>query len=535
MIRSRSLDKGADDVIFGGLGRDVIVGGAGNDMADGNQADDMIFGDAMELTRTPGDWTSGRFQSLCGTLLYSRSDNLTAANLCNGAPVPTENNSGILLVDGVAKPFRDPDGASWWAEYDVTNLFHDFASDAGSKWAATWGNDYLAGGEANDLIFGQLGDDVIQGDGGIATAYKRSIDDHTQAYHVGASRTPLGCTGSPVICDFTGLLVVVPSVEAITDGEDYIEGNAGNDVIFGNLGQDDIVGGSSDFFSLTTADKRPDGLAFPTLAYQPGHDRGADLIFGGAGVRIGINDQTRGVAGTVGAPGGILADGTLPENMDARDADSIVSDNGRIIRIVGTSHNDVNGNANVGSVFVPPTAAGANYVTFNYDTFSGVASGLTITAGLQRLVVRGVTLLDYTVGGPDYLPENFGLGVGADCNGSPTQPTCSTVLDTTSGNWKTTQIGGRDEVHGETGDDTVYGGGDHDVIYGDAGNDDLIGGWGNDWISGGTGADGILGDDGRIFTSRNTACPGAASSAVCTQAARTSLRNPGPPHRRPRH
>ena len=197
MIRSRSLDKGADDVIFGGLGRDVIVGGAGNDMADGNQADDMIFGDAMELTRTPGDWTSGRFESLCGTLLYSRSDNTTAANLCNGAPVPTEDNSGVLLVDGVAKPYRDTDGAPWWAEYDVTNLFHDFASDTGTKWAATWGNDYLAGGEANDLIFGQLGDDVIQGDGGIATAYKRWIDDHTAAYHVGASRTPLGCTGAP--------------------------------------------------------------------------------------------------------------------------------------------------------------------------------------------------------------------------------------------------------------------------------------------------------------------------------------------------
>jgi len=511
MIRSRSLDKGADDVIFGGLGRDVIVGGAGNDMADGNQADDMIFGDAMELTRTPGDWTNGRFQSLCGTLLYSRSDNTTAANLCNGAPVPTENDSGVLLVDGIAKPYRDTDGAPWWAEYDVTNLFHDFASDAGTKWAATWGNDYLAGGEANDLIFGQLGDDVIQGDGGIATAYKRSIDDHTQAYHVGASRTPLGCVGAPgaVVCDYTGVLVVVPSFEAATDGQDYIEGNAGNDVIFGNLGQDDIVGGSSDFFSLVTPNQRPDGLPFPTLAYQPGHDRGPDIIFGGAGTQIGQNNQTSGVESVPGTPGGILADGTSAANMDARDADTIVSDNGRIIRIVGTNHNDVNGNANVGSVFVPPSP-GANYVTFNYDTYGGAA------AGDQRLVVHGVSLLDYTVGGPDYMPENFGLPVGSDCNGSPTQPTCSAILDTATGTWKYLQIGGRDEVHGETGNDTVYTGADSDTIFGDAQNDDLIGGWGNDWISGGTGDDGILGDDGRIFTSRNTGCS-AASSAVCTE------------------
>ncbi len=159
-------------------------------------------------------------------------------------------------------------------------------------------------------------------------------------------------------------------------------------------------------------------------------------------------------------------------------------------------------------------------MTFVYDTYGGAA------AGAQRLVVRGVHLLDYTVGGPDYLPQNFGLGAGADCNGSPTQPTCSLVLDTASGAWRNTafpngggaQTGGRDEVHGETGDDTVYGGADHDIVFGDAQNDDIIGGWGNDWISGGTGSDGILGDDGRIFTSRNTGCS-VASTTVCAEAA----------------
>ena len=35
-----------------------------------------------------------------------------------------------------------------------------------------------------------------------------------------------------------------------------------------------------------------------------------------------------------------------------------------------------------------------------------------------------------------------------------------------------------------------------------------VGGYGEDWISGGTGNDGILGDDGRIFTSRNSATYG---------------------------
>ena len=107
---------------------------------------------------------------------------------------------------------------------------------------------------------------MIQGDGGIEGAFAAIA-------HAGASRTPDGATGT--VSDLVGDLDVVPSFEAATDGEDYIEGNGGNDVIFGGLGQDDIVGGSSNFFSLITANLRPDG---------------DDLIFGGAGTQIDRND-----------------------------------------------------------------------------------------------------------------------------------------------------------------------------------------------------------------------------------------------------
>ncbi len=89
--------------------------------------------------------------------MYSRSDFPT---MCGGSW--NQDNSGQLLVDGTPRPYRDPDGAPWWAEYDVANLYHDFDADLGTKWAATFGNDYLAGGEGNDLVFGELGDDVIQ-------------------------------------------------------------------------------------------------------------------------------------------------------------------------------------------------------------------------------------------------------------------------------------------------------------------------------------------------------------------------------------
>jgi Ca2+-binding RTX toxin-like protein len=103
--------------------------------------------------------------------------------------------------------------------------------------------------------------------------------------------------------------------------------------------------------------------------------------------------------------------------------------------------------------------------------------------------VRGVALLDYTPGGPDFLPDLFPAG------GAP-------LVD----------IGAGDEIHGESGDDFAYGMVGRDVLFGDSEDDDLIGGWGADWFSGGTGGDGVLGDDGRIFTARyiaqGTGAPG---------------------------
>ena len=493
-IESRNFQSGGDDVIFGGIGRDTIVAGAGNDMADGDEADDMIFGDNAFLVRrvvevlvngipqtnvtTLQDTTSAHFQALCGALLYSRTDR---SNDCGG--VVGTDSSGVLLVNGVAMKYRDPDSgfagdldlAPWWAEYlvafdpDYTDAdeLHAFDVQAGAKGANSFGNDYLAGGAQHDVLFGQMGDDVVQGDGGIETAF-------AGISHVGASRTPDGCSGiagTSLVCDVVGDLDVVASLELATDGEDYIEGNGGRDVLFGGLGQDDIVGGSSSFFGLTTANDALAGAATGGADLRPDGD---DLIFGGAGNRNARNDDS-----DLG-----------PADIDhTGDADVIAGDNANIVRIVGT-----------GGVDLLAAATPKKYVTFVYDTY-----------GTAKLVVRGVTLLDYTAGGPDFNPAAFGLvGGTGPCSGANASGVCSTPISTCAGTAsKYTDVGGRDEVHGEAGDDTAYGGCGNDTLFGDAQDDDLIGGWGNDWISGGTGQDGILGDDGRVFTSRNTGCTGA--------------------------
>ncbi len=325
------------------------------------------------------------------------------------------------------------------------------------------------------MIFGQLGNDVIQGDGSIADALAGIA-------HVGASRTPDGCSDShdtdtaDGTCDTVGDLDVVASTfeNPDTDGQDYIEGGGGNDIVFGGLGQDDIIGGSSDFFSLATANERPDG---------------ADLLFGGSGQHIGRNDN-----------GGVTLGAAVPDNRRTSDADVIVGDNGRIIRIVGTNGVDVCGDDGC-------ELGDTRYVEFVYDD----------SYGSEQLVVRGVHLLDYTAGGPDFRPDRFGQDATGPCHDAApgTVEDCSVVYpianpsgrnSETSPGW--TEVFGNDEVHGGLGDDVIYLGGGSDVAYGDADDDDIIGGWGNDWISGGVGQDAILGDDGRIFTSRNNATVG---------------------------
>jgi hypothetical protein len=77
-------------------------------------------------------------------------------------------------------------------------------------------------------------------------------------------------------------------------------------------------------------------------------------------------------------------------------------------------------------------------------------------------------------------------------------------------------------IHGESGDDFIYGMVGSDVLFGEGQDDDIIGGWGNDWISGGTGDDGVLGDDGRIYTSRNNSTVGESLYGILPLADRDS-------------
>ncbi|MGH2998422.1 MAG: beta strand repeat-containing protein, partial [Gaiellaceae bacterium] len=271
---------GGNDTIHAGAGADVIAGGTGNDMIDGGAGNDLIFGDNVNLDRTSslGTFTSPLFRQLTGSAIY-------------------DPNTGLANV--AAAPQLDPQGPSWWSDFQITLL------DLGSTAApGTYGDDYIAGGAGNDIIFGENGNDVIQGDG--------SIDIHATSTlpcgntdSVGANNTPFAdLVGA---CrDSSNYLRVNPSADNLaTDGNDYIEGGAGSDTIFGNQGQDDILGGSSNLFGQNSEIQRPDS---------------SNMLFGGSGTEISYDNA-----------------GDTSANGNSNDSDAIVANNGLIYDLVSSS------------------------------------------------------------------------------------------------------------------------------------------------------------------------------------------------------
>jgi len=428
---SRDLNLGGDDILEGQANDDVLIGGAGGDYIDGDTDDDLIFGDAVQLFRRDtvvgslGDITDPRFQALLGQVIYSRTDVSAAAQ--GIATLPLANQAGQVLVDRASRSERNQDGSTpaAWNEYVIVELYHSQSIENGevAGLETSFGNDYLAGGAQNDTIFGQLGDDTIQGDGAIEGA----VGADQGMNRVAAAKAGLDPVYARRVAD--GVIVLAPgaieerrlldynpSFEAASDGDDYIEGNGGADVIFGNLGQDDIVGDNSSLFSLDTRDER-----LP---------HGSDIIFGGAGERIDRNAEVTDAN----------RDTIVLSQRHARDADAIAGDNANIYRLVGMNRTDSGG-----------------FLAYGYDQ-----SAAGEERGSLRIIPRAVELIgdDYTPGGPDFNSgkAQFDIGSGDEIHGES----------------------GDDVIYGMVGADVLFGDSEDDDLIGGYGNDWISGGTGRD-------------------------------------------------------
>jgi Ca2+-binding RTX toxin-like protein len=436
-------NDGGTDTLLGGAGQDLLVGGAAGDFLDGGAGEDLIFGDEVSLLRRVGDISDPRFEALLGTVLYQRMD-----------------LGGALLVDGIARPYRDSSApVPEWALFQIVDLFHSAAIAGAAVPAgkvATYGSDVIAGGAGDDVVFGQLGDDVLLGDGALA-------DGPAGAWRTSGGLDPLGP------------LVLSGSVERATDGDDYIEGGGGDDVIFGGLGQDDLIGGSSSLYGLTTPGQRPDG---------------DDYIFGGAGTRTGYDAVTTDLA-----------------DAHSRDADVIV---GNIVRIVGTLGrdaggflaytSDVTGGRRIvvrGVTPLDPATPGDDevhgesgddqvYGGGGADRIFGDAGDDDLIGGAGDDWISGGTGDDGVLGDDGHIftfrdgtPEPlYSIVSGAGASGVLTK-----ITDVAAGAVSGTVAGGDDVIYGGLGDDVLRGGAGDDAI---SGAEAPLEGYAADMIDGGT-------------------------------------------------
>ena len=361
------LGQQGDDRMFGGSDDDDMIGGhnvaggydelsapaivatlnpAVNDLMDGGSGDDAMAGDNAIIWRR-GDDFSSRFRTLTEDSIYTTGPDAA----------PRSRPTWVSLYQS------DPDDA---VGRDIQLLDHSDVVQADAQ--GRFGADVMAGGADSDVMFGQLGNDLMQGDGNIGAD---DLDPNFVTHQI-----DFADSGSDPDTDET-LYFNIP--EMASDGDDYMEGNGGDDLMYGGLGQDDIVGGSSALFGLDDSQATLLGLIGEALRPD-----GSDIIFGGAGVpaRLARNDFVGSTDTDVGTSEGI---GAVPtdddpsialENRHSRDADFIMGDNANVFRLVDTSD---------------------AFLEFNYDQSSAFED-----RGDERIIPRAMEQLDYTLGGADF-------------------------------------------------------------------------------------------------------------------------------------
>jgi Ca2+-binding RTX toxin-like protein len=466
-------DGFAGVVIYGGTGNDTIYGGDDDDHLAGGAGDDTIYGGAGNDHIYGDSSFDVNLASLAFTLTTTGSTGMDTIHAGEGDDIVIGDHGVIEQEPGTVR-LHTTAFVTLVETVDRLNGKNDaIYGDAG--------DDVLIGGPGSDRIDGGSDRDLILGDNvrldrtigdGMANARHRTLSggqiySTTPATAGSVLVTSASQTipdGGPVWEDFNIELLDHDSATqtlALNDfGNDYIAGGPGDDAIFGELGNDVIQGdGSIDLPHDVGASRNGLGELMVFASVENSTD-GADYIEGNGG-----NDVIFGNLGQDDIIGGSsnlfsLADRTQrPDGADlifgGAGIDVARSDLGDGIH--GRDADMILGDN--GNIYRIVGTTG-----FNYDNGYG-----------EQIVVRAAALLDYTPGGSDYNAAAAAQDIGA-----------------------------ADELHGESGDDVIYGMVGNDVLFGEGQDDQIVGGYGNDWISAGTGDDAVLGDDGRIFVSRNS-------------------------------
>ncbi|MGZ8189974.1 MAG: calcium-binding protein [Methylococcaceae bacterium] len=319
-------------------------------------------------------------------------------------------------------------------------------------------NDVIDGKDGDDTIFGYYGNDVLFGSGGNDTLYggsKNDIREYESAYGDDGDDFINGGAGNDTLYG--------------ESGDDYLNGDIGNDTLVGDTGYDTLNGGKGDDILIDTEATISGGDGIDTLIANY-----SQLSYNGAGIHLGFNgestirERSQGdviikfdgiekldVTGT--QSNDYLIGGAYADTLKGGDGDD---------DLIGAAGNDVlNGGADAD--IMSGGLGNDLYVVDSSGDIVGEASG----EGIDSVN----SLVNFTLG--DFV-ENLNLTGTATING--TGNALNNILN---------GINSANTLSGLAGNDTLNGNGGNDILNGGWGNDKLNGGAGNDNLIGGAGLD----------------------------------------------
>jgi len=257
-----------NDTLTGNAGNDFLYGGEGNDTLAGLAGDDLLDGgngiDIVNYSASPD-----------GITLNLNIGNAFSAGSGNDTLVSIENVTGSAFNDYIA------------GNNEANALYGCGGNDVISGNA---GNDTIYGNGGNDNLYGGIGDDILNGGNGDDYLGGGLGDD--QLFGGAGTDTLVGGQGNDYLGGGTENDILLGGV-----GIDTLVGGAGNDRLEGGAGNDILIGGANvDTFVFNTA-VGPDNV-----------DTLTDLVIGTDVIELSATIFTA-LAGEIGNKIGV--DGTI--------------------------------------------------------------------------------------------------------------------------------------------------------------------------------------------------------------------------------
>ena len=449
--------NGADNILRGGLGADTLEGGAGADILDGGaDADEVSYSNSGKGVRVDLALAGAQQDFETNSFGFTANDNEAVNDIISNI----ENITGSDYND-------------WLAGDDNANTLYGLL-----------GNDRLEGGADADTLDGGLGADTLVGGADADTYIFRNgdgtdtiIDDGGAIVFVqGTSNDYAGATYTYTRADGGRGEAVTLTV--------YKDGNTLNVLEFASDPS------SSYTFYTRSSDGTDTAITLPAVPVRLGSEENPFVATDATDIFVAL--QGADWASYAGSTAGVTIElddnnpATLSGGWAAGDALTNINN------LIGSDHADSlsgNGADNIlrGGLGADILEGGAGA-----DTLDGGADADEVSYSNSGKGVR----VDLALAGAqqDFETNSFGFTANDNEAVGDILSNIENILGSSNNDWLTGD-GNANRLVGGTGDDRLEGGDDNDELYGGAGDDALYGDAGFDTLDGGLGADTLDGGD----------------------------------------